>query len=280
MGVGIGVALPFLRLPQDGTVCNLDPEYCAVEAFYSQIPSTVWRNAASQFFIDVRAALGIATLNDAFDFMYLLAHEVETDALINIVSPGIHNAINVNAMAFQTSRGFTGNGTSSYLNTTYAPALDFDNYIQNSASFGLYCRTDSNDALNAVTDAGCQGVSTRAVNLRLRTLNFVIGSINSVANGMLVANANSTSLFVVNRSAANAQRIYRAGISLVLDTDASSNLPTNNIFIGAFNNNGLASNFSNRQFSFSFAGRSMDATEQLAFYTAVQTFMTAIGAQV
>lgn len=257
---------------------SLDPEYLAVEAFYSQVPSTTWRNAASQFFIDVRDALGLATLGDGFDFMYLLAHENAGDALINIVNPGTYDATNVNAMAFEASRGYTGNGSSSYLNSNYNPATQGVNYLQNSASFGVYIRSDLDNSNYA--DGGAVGGPNRDTRLNARFSNFVVGNININPNVLFGTNTSSLSLHVINRSGSNQSNIYKAGVSIVSETNTSVGVPNNNFFLGAFNNSGVAAFFSARQYAFAFAGGSMNTTQQVGFFMAVETFMDAIGAGV
>jgi hypothetical protein len=52
------------------------------------------------------------------------------------------------------------------------------------------------------------------------------------------------------------------------------------IYISAANNNGTATNFSNRELAFASIGDGLTDAEALAFYNAVQTFNTTLGRQV
>jgi hypothetical protein len=257
---------------------GLDTEYLTVESSYSAQPSDAWRNAASDLFVDIRAALGITTLSDAFDFMYILAHEVAADALINIVNPGTHNATNVNAMAFEANRGVTGDGASSHLDTNFNPSTQGVNYQQNSACIGIYSRT--NVDTNNMTDMGGQDNSTRTIRMAIRNSDTFISGVNGNESGLVAGNLDSRSLFTANRSASNAVQGYKAGVLIDTGSGASAALPNVTLFIGAYHASALTIAYSTRQYAFALAGRSMDATEQADFYTAIQTFMTAIGAQV
>lgn len=48
----------------------------------------------------------------------------------------------VNSPTFTTNRGYKSNGTSSYLDTNFAPGTHGVNYTLNDASIGIYCCTE------------------------------------------------------------------------------------------------------------------------------------------
>lgn len=272
-----GAAIPVYIVNATPPAPTLDPEYLAYEGAMSTTPSTTWREAGSQLFIDLRAALGVVSLNAALDFMYILAAETEQAGLLNAANPGAHTATNVNSVAFEASRGFTGNGTNSYLNTNYNPTASAINFARNNAALGVYSRT--NIANNTYFDIGAGGFLQVAANINTRAAAGVAnGSINAADGQFSANNPNSLSLHVLNRSASNVTVMYKAGNQIGnVSTTLSTGIPNRNFYICAANTN---PNYSVRQLAFAFTGRAMNATEQLNFYTAVQTFMAAIGAQV
>lgn len=80
------------------------------------------------------------------DRMWLFATEQRQHATVSIVNPnGINaawptNITEVNSITWKLNVGYTGNGTSTYLNTNYAPATNGVNCTgnTNSASLGIY----------------------------------------------------------------------------------------------------------------------------------------------
>lgn len=257
---------------------GLDPEYETYQNAMSVAPGSTWANAANQLFIDLKAALGETNLSDALDIMYILAAETEQAALLNAVNPGTHNATNVNSVAFEASRGMTGNGTSSYLNTNYNPNTQAVNFLLNSASFGIYSRTD---IIESKIDMGMTDGSTRCQIMSRSGFPGASPQYGVNFNGTeIIAVADSLSLGVANRSASNSLQYYKTGVSIDTGTSVSTTIPNQNFAICAWLSSGTPSFFSTRQYAFAFAGRSMDATEQSDFYDAVQTFMAAIGANV
>lgn len=258
--------------------CGLDSEYCAYETAMAVAPSDTWRNAASQLFVDLRTALGVASLANALDFAYILAAETEQAALLNMVKRE-HDATNVNAVAFEASRGLTGNGTTSYLNTNYNPGTQGINYLLNDVCVGIYSRTD---IAVSRSDMGCATNTSNATRLQLRLLGSETfrGGVNGAIGALEVAVASSLSLFTMTRIEEDHSQAYQAGVSIGEEFTNATSVPSFNLFICGHNNAGALQSPTTRQYAFAFAGRGMNATEQANFYLAVQDFMTAIGADV
>lgn len=271
---GIGLNKIWNRAVQNQIVGGLDPEYLAYETAMSVPPSTEWQTAANQLFVDLKAALGVVNLTDALDFAYILAAETAQAALLNMVNPETYNATNVNAMAFEASRGFTG-ASGKYLNTNYNPAVNGVNYTDSSACIGIYSRIDA--SINGYDIGVSDGVNQSYIQSRVSG-NFG-GALNDGV-GLSFAVASSLSLITLDRPTNNLLNVYQAGGLIGFDNIALATIPSQMIYIGVLNNNGSPFFYSTRQFSFSFSGRSMDATEQANLYTTVQAFMTAIGADV
>lgn len=274
-------------LPAVGGILTspLDAEYLAVEESFSQRPSGVWRQAASDYFVNARAALNVAALGQAFDWMYLLCHENEEDALINVANPGTFDAVEFIGLGFTANQGFTGNGAG-YLHTGFTPSANGVAYQQNSASLGVYVRTDVPNS--ARVDIGARhSVSSRQAWILSRandnpSENFTTNVLNqnSIAISPVGSVPDGRGLFVTSRTASNLVRAFRNGVQLQSNTNGSSTRPAHPILVFCINENGTPALFSTRQIALAFAGRGMTNTQVANFYNAVQAFMTAIGAQV
>jgi hypothetical protein len=73
---------------------------------------------------------------DKLDVLYVFAQDGDEDfGTINWINPSGANSANlVNSPTFTSNEGFTGNGTSSYIDTNFNPATQGVQYTQNNAS--------------------------------------------------------------------------------------------------------------------------------------------------
>ena len=93
-----------------------------------------------------------------------------------------------------------------------------------------------------------------------------------------IANSNTDGFFAVNRSGASALEAYRNGSLYDTENSPSNSLSTLNFGIGGiYGANGWGSK--ECAFAFIYDG-SLDATENLNLYNAVQAFNTTLGRQV
>lgn len=257
--------------------CNLDPEYCNVEEFMAVIPSNSWRNAASQLFIDLRNALGITSLSEAFEVLHLYAAETEQVALLNMANPTVNDAVN-NGATFTANVGFTGNGTSAYIDSSFSPLNDATITSIDNMAIGIRIVTNSE---GDVTDFGTRTSSTNeAIRLSsyLSTFDFMLGGVNSGNSTLFVASTDSRGLWVLDRSGNLASAAYRNGVSIITSNINSTNLSPHNILVAANNSNGVPAEFSPRQYSLFFVTRSLTATEHEDILVAFTTFLTEVGA--
>jgi hypothetical protein len=86
------------------------------------------------------AALVDAGIWDLLDVLHVFAAHTEQAALLNWINPGTNDAVAVDAPTFAADRGFTGNGTSSYV--TSVNPLDAAHFVQNDASIGVRILTN------------------------------------------------------------------------------------------------------------------------------------------
>jgi hypothetical protein len=78
------------------------------------------------------------------DVLYIFANDGGSNfGTLNWKAPTLNQATLINSPTFTNNQGFTGNGTSSYINTNFNPATQGVNYTLNNASRHNFVRTQS-----------------------------------------------------------------------------------------------------------------------------------------
>lgn len=210
------------------------------------------------------------------DALYVMAAADAQAAQRNWVADA-YNLTETNAPTFTADQGYTGDGAASYLDTGFNPtSASSPKYVRDSATIGFWSRTSaqSGTASNNGRDMGAAtllGTECRNTTDQLRwAVNSTLGSIGNLISA---SNTDGSGHFLLNRSASNSIEAYRNGASLGTNSKASTGLPNSNIMIGK-----AVSNLSTRQFAAGHIGQSLNSTEAAAFYNALQTYMTAVGA--
>jgi hypothetical protein len=210
-------------------------------------------------------ATGILSKLDAF--YVFAAHHVQA-AQLNWIGCA-QDAIAVNAPTFQVDRGFTGNGTSAYLDTS-TPANTLELFAANAATMGVYVRQVLSGSIHIDLSAGGASYinpnSTGNVVLRANTSS---GSAVSVSNG-----GNATGLFAWTRDATTAY-VYRAGSQLGTGGVATGALASTNVM---FFRDASGASYSGRQLAAGFIGGSLSPADHANLNTALLSYLTAIGA--
>ncbi|MFG1461711.1 hypothetical protein V5F77_02345 [Xanthobacter sp. DSM 24535] len=119
--------------------------------------------------------------------------------------------------------GYTGNGTTSYLDTNANPSVDFVRMALNSACYGAWAGLNLTSNGSILGDAaGAAGV----VYIRPRDPGGgVIGRINS-GSGFGIDIADARGLTVLNRTGPTEAQIYKNGVNIFQAAPASSTMPT------------------------------------------------------
>lgn len=209
-----------------------------------------------------------------FDRLWIHGLSNSVAARTSLANPTSTIITAVNSPTFTASQGYTGNGSTSYLNTNYNPTTNGVKYTLNSASLYVYSRTNLNSFKIDIGHAN----TTSNSELDIRDSGSFYRSINQLGLVSGVAVVNSLGLFSGVRIGATDVRSYRNGVLLLTNSTASSTLINNNIYVLANNNNGTAATLSTRQLSMSAIGSGV--INQSTFYTAVQALGTSIGWQV
>jgi hypothetical protein len=214
------------------------------------------------------------------------AHAMGTQqaALLDAKNPALVPTIS--SMGFVANQGFKNNGsgtnTNAWLDTKMVPSAD-PRLSASNAAYGVVIR-------NAITggsgaDMGCFGN-----NVRLQLYSNDLGN-NGAGNGTagyaihaaappnVAAPASASGLWVVQRSAQGVSNLWNKGVQLgANDATAQSAAvkPDRSIYLA--NRNNFNSTSSNNQYCLSFSCSAMTALQQVKVHTAINTFLTGIGA--
>ena len=250
---------------------SYSPEATALFARMSSQPGAT-RKAVINACIESLISAGVWTRLDA---LYLLAAHDAQAARLNW-KQALYDCTAVNSPTFTTDRGYAGNGTTSYLNTGYTPSTAGGALTLNSAHLSLWNRTAR--AAAGTLQAGASG-SGGDLELGSRfTGDLAIANIND-SSAITAAVTDNVGHVLVNRSTSSARQLYKNGASIGSNAGSSNALPTLPVFIGGRNVAGALSLGSTDQIAAASLGGSLNSTEQGAFYSALLTYLTAIGAQ-
>jgi hypothetical protein len=176
------------------------------------------------------------------------------------------------------STGATPNGTSAYMNTSFVPSSALSSQDSNHISF--YSRTSG--AASSQVEIG--SVKTTAAASYFHQHIYYIGGFYFVFLSTITANdpavANSLGFFNGTRNTSTTTNAFKNGTLLSAKLASALALNSLNIYVGAANIDGSASNFSSKQCAFASLGDGMTNTQATNYYTAVQAFQTTLSRQV
>jgi hypothetical protein len=181
------------------------------------------------------------------------------------------------------STGVTPNGTSAYMQTNFIPSVDIASASSNHLSF--YSRTNQSVAANC--EMGAFDTSTGVPIVTLAIKSNSSGGLaryelrHFCLNGIFGPAAPSdTRGFACNTKISSGAVKGFWNNSLIGSEIVVDALTDKEIYIGARNSNGTASQFSLKECAFASIGDGLTDTEASDFYTAVQAFQTTLSRQV
>lgn len=237
----------------------------------------IWSGQRKQLFNRFYRRMWSQAVWQKMDVMYLFAAHAQQPALLNVIKRS-HNATAVNSPTFAANRGFTGNGTSSYINSNYNANSQAVNYSLNSATIGAYVTGTAVDA-GTVIGASSDAVNWAQIVPRF-TGDITIMRLNSGASSTH-ASTNASGWWTIDRAVSTEFITYRNGALFATQSTVSSTVPDANFYILARNVGGTASAFFSLQTSAVLFGGSLSASQQLHLNNAVETYwMDPIGAGV
>lgn len=253
-----------------------DASYAAVLAKISALgytaPTAAKKAKQNQFVKDLKAQ-GIW---NSLDWLYLFDTDGDRNAAtINFKSPSTFQCTEVGTLTFTSGVGFTGDGSTGYLNTGWNPSANGVNFTQNDASIGAY--VNNSPAAGTFSLLGADDVgNTNSIQIVTQNSvagNAVSGRINSNSTLIGSVQASRTGLWMIQRTGAATDTFYKNGSAQGTGAQASSGRTAKNITILALNDNGAISGFSTEQVRMAFAGASLTGKET-AFSTAFNTYIS------
>ncbi|GAA1790173.1 hypothetical protein GCM10009795_039850 [Nocardioides hankookensis] len=204
---------------------------------------------------------------DKLDGFYMLAAHDEQAARLNWRGGPAQDLTSVNSPIFTTDRGFQGDGTTSYL-TTSLSGTGADQYKQDDAFMGLWCITNaSSNTGHGVSGAGNGYINPRSV------AGAIVLRANSGSTLTFAGMTDSSGLTAWSRPDNANVTAYKNGSVFGTQSSASVALGTNNFEICR-----NQTNYSSRQIAFAAFGARLTDAQQAALYTAVRTYLLAVGA--
>jgi hypothetical protein len=250
---------------------GVNPVAAALFARMSPAP-TAARQALMSSLIGSLQTSGVWASLDAF---YVLANFSTQAASLNWISTQYSPLVAINAPTFTTDQGYAGNGTSSYLQTSFNPSSPGIKFAQNNCS--LFARSNTNlrqDSGSCVGNASTFGTGPGAnINPWNMSLNNGSYALNTPNINQLVPTS-AKGLFSTTRSGSSSFSVYE-DVSLLGSITSASATPYNATFsICAANG---ANFYTTRQISIAGWGSYLSGTQVSALSSAITTYLSAIG---
>lgn len=247
-----------------------DPDYQAILDYATTqgytLPTSAQQVLQNQLLVDLKDA-GIWSKLDTFA---VFATDGNSDfALIDWKRLSQYTA--VNSPTFTSNQGFTGNGTSSYINTNYNPTINGVNFSQNSASMGGY-------QFNSSTDANCDFGALQTTPATLRCHFPANGGIGINTSSFLVSTGReiSNGVFSLIRDNSSSFDYYRNSSKTPLNTvGTSSGIVNLDLFGLARNVQTTANQFSPDTLSVLYAGDEI-TTEYSDFVDSIDNYISSL----
>jgi hypothetical protein len=237
---------------------NLEPEYVtllnrAIALGYTT-PSAAQQVKQNQLIRSLKSA-GIWTLLDVF---YLFLNNGGSNfATLNWKSPAAFQATLVNSPTFTSNVGYATNGASSYVRINWSANGNGVNYTNNSASIGMYMSAGQGYA-------GCtNGPATSQMFLDCESGGSNSrGILNSSSPLCSSTNLTRTGLFHLQRTSSTTVKLMRVGAQIGINSAVTSTgTLTQNIYLGAYNDNGGVTQRRAGTYGCYFAGASLNGLE-------------------
>lgn len=258
-------------LIEGGGYVFANAEAAALVARFTTPPTTV-----RKILIDALVgALKAASVWSKLDALYIMAAHDAQAARRNWVADA-YNLTAVSSPTFTTDRGYAGDTSSAHLKTGYVPSTAGGLLTVNSAHLSVWDRTVR--AAFGSVEAGVNIAATTVLQVAARwSSGQIIHSTNEITT-LLTTIGGAAGHTLVNRSGVSARQTYRDGVEVGSNTTASSSLPNLEIYFLGRNTSDALSLPSGDELAVGSIGASLTAGEAAAFHTALNTYLTAVGA--
>jgi hypothetical protein len=210
-----------------------------------------------------------------FDRLWIHGLSNQVAARTSFVNPTSTPLTEVNSPTWTAYEGYTGNGSSSYLDTNFNPSTNGLKYTLNNASHSVYSRITAYFCAIGLLDTIGGNKISRIYPNYYNT--YIIYSNNQAGDTLLASYSTNyeKGLLSAVRLSSNSVKYYRNGSQLLSDTTSSSGLANLNMFLLGCNYNGNLTEPGAYNISMSHIGSGN--INQSNFYNAVQTLGTSLG---
>jgi hypothetical protein len=218
------------------------------------LPSASQQLLQNQLVVDLKDG-GIWSKLDTFS---VFATDGDSDfALIDWIRLTQYTA--VNSPTFTTNEGFSGNGTSSYIETNFIPSINGVNYTLNNASRMAWVTGTGTTAIDGHGSAGNRSIKNNSNNHQINSINNLNTVLDNTADGY----------HAINRTSLTNVELF-IGTTQNSRTQTSTLLPITEQFI--LRNQ---TNYSTNKIWVYGMGASL-VSENTDFYNALNTYLTSL----
>ncbi|MGO4334963.1 hypothetical protein AB4037_08610 [Labrys sp. KB_33_2] len=212
------------------------------------------------------------------DALYVTAAHDAQSARLNWVQD-LYNLTAINAPTFTVDRGYAGDGSTSSLVTGITPETASLKFKQDSSHISFYNRSvraaDASIQMGVFTGSTATYLQTRGTGDQFNQ------ALNDAGSAPAIANAANPGLYAIDRASSAQFLAFKNGAQVGTSVIAST-APTNAAQFGILfiTSDGGSLGFTTDQVGCATIGASLGVTMQGQLYTAIQAYMTAIGANV
>jgi hypothetical protein len=253
------------------------PEVAAYLSGLATPLSSTEINLLNNLVRSLKSGLGVTNLADHFDYFNIRAGETQEQSLRNLAKRA-HDSTAVNSPTWTQGEGFTGNGTSSYIEVDYIPTNGV-RYQLNDASHGLYLRVfnrGSGAKYNGVYSTTADGGNANRIIIGSFAATDLAVMLND--GGNLVSDNNTNGLYVLNRLSSSIINWFRNKAKSANISINSTKRPNQKIIeLASRIDTGSVTQFGTHQISFSFCGKGLTDAQHSAVVDAMEAYMDAKG---
>lgn len=207
--------------------------------------------------------------------LWIGATELESNSYISLVNPTSTAMAPINSPTFTTLEGWTGDGSTSYIETNSFFDPTDGKYQQDDASFFIYLRTNSS---GVIFDFGTFDGNPRQSLIAPRTTTDSILAMVNASTPVSGTNTDARGLYLIQRKATSLAAYKNRTTTLGSISAASVGLSTKELYLLSYNNNGSPLGFSDRQMSI--AGYGSSNIDQATLSDILNGYMTQLGKNV
>jgi hypothetical protein len=172
------------------------------------------------------------------------------------------------------STGAKPNGTNAYADSFFIPLT---NNIVNSSHLSYYSRTLVSDFTIPIGCYGTSGTDYNQIAISFGGTTYCNPNNAGTATGVTFS-SNSQGFFIASRTSST--NVFGQRNAAQITGTAATSRNGNSIYLGALHSGLLTSYYSTKECAFASIGDGLTTTEAANFYTAVQTFQTALSRNV